>query len=166
MAGIFELKQISACKFHFVLKAANGEVILSSQSYRARSSAEEGIASVRTNAPDDTRFERKTSKKGEPYFVLKAANGEIIGTSEMYTAEAGRENGIASVKQNAPDAKLKEISEAKTVAKKAAPKKTAPKKTAVKKTAPKKTAAPKKATTKKAAPKKTTTGTGGTPTPA
>jgi len=153
MAGIFELKKTAAGKFHFVLKAANGEVILSSQSYRARPSAEEGIASVRTNAPDDARFERKTSKKGEPYFVLKAANGEIIGQSEMYTAEASRENGIASVKQNAPDAKLKDITETKPATKKAAPKKAATKKAAPKKAATKK-AAPKKAATKKAAPKK------------
>ena len=170
MAGIYELKQISACKFHFVLKAANGEVILSSQSYRARPSAEGSIASVRANALDDARFERKTSKKGEPYFVLKAANGEVIGTSEMYTSEASMENGIASVKKHAADAKLKDITEAKSAPEKVATKKAAPKKATVKKAAPKKAAvkktsakkaAPKKAAVKKAAPKKAAPGTTG-----
>jgi uncharacterized protein YegP (UPF0339 family) len=172
MAGIFELKTTAAGKFHFVLKAANGEVILSSEEYEAKEGAENGIAAVRTNAPDDARYERKTSIRGEPYFVLKAANGEIIGQSEMYTAEAGRENGIASVKTNAPGATFKDVSgapkkaAAKKTAKKAATKKAAPEKTTAKKTAPKKTTAKagaekktatKKATTKKAATKKAAT---------
>ena len=49
----------------------------------------------------------KTSKQG-PYFVLKAANGEVIGTSETYSSEAACKNGIESVKKNAPDAKLED----------------------------------------------------------
>jgi uncharacterized protein YegP (UPF0339 family) len=112
MAGIFELKTTAAGKFLFNLKAGNGEVILTSEQYEAKSSAENGIDSVRHNAPLDERYDRRTSKAGEPYFVLKAANGEIIGVSEMYTAKAGMENGIASVKTNAPDAKLKDLTEA------------------------------------------------------
>jgi hypothetical protein len=38
------------------------------------------------NAARDERHERRTSRADEPYFVLKAANGEIIGTSEMYSS--------------------------------------------------------------------------------
>jgi uncharacterized protein YegP (UPF0339 family) len=109
MAGIFELKKTEAGKFHFNLKAGNGEVILTSEHYEAKASAENGIDSVRRNAPDDARFERKTSKAGEPYFVLTATNGQVIGVSEMYTSAAGMENGIASVKRHAPDAKLKDL---------------------------------------------------------
>lgn len=109
MAGTFELKKTSSGEFHFVLKAGNHEVILSSQRYENKEGAEHGIASVRGNAPLDEHYERKTSKKDEPYFVLKAANGQIIGQSEMYTATAGRENGIASVKKNAPDAGFKDL---------------------------------------------------------
>jgi uncharacterized protein len=155
MAGIFELKNTATGKFHFVLKAGNGEVILSSEVYEAKPSAENGIASVRKNAADDARYERKTSKKGEPYFVLTATNGQVIGQSEMYTGVAAMENGIASVKKNGPTAKLKDITEAPKAAapKKAAPKKAAPKKAAPKAAAPTE-AAPKKAAPKKAAPKK------------
>jgi uncharacterized protein YegP (UPF0339 family) len=112
MAGIFELKPAAGGKFMFNLKAGNGEVILTSELYEAKSGAENGIESVRTNAPHDEQFERKTSKKGEPYFVLTATNGQVIGVSEMYTATAGMENGIASVKKHAPDAKLKDLTEA------------------------------------------------------
>ncbi len=109
MPGIFELKTTTSGKFHFVLKAGNGEIILSSQPYQAKESAENGIASVRTNAVIDERFERKVAKDESPYFVLNAANGQVIGQSEMYSSKAGMENGIASVKTNAPDAKLKDV---------------------------------------------------------
>jgi uncharacterized protein YegP (UPF0339 family) len=78
----------------------NNEVILTSELYTQKQNAENGIESVRENAPDDARFDRRTSRAGEPYFVLKAVNGEIIGTSEMYSSTSSRERGIASVRKN------------------------------------------------------------------
>jgi uncharacterized protein YegP (UPF0339 family) len=110
MAGTLELKMTAAEKYMFTLKAGNGEVILTSQQYTAKASAEDGIASVRANAPHDERFERKTSKADEPCFVLKATNGQVIGNSEMYSSTTAMEGGIASVKNNAPTAKLKDLS--------------------------------------------------------
>ncbi len=106
MAGKFELNTSANGKFYFNLKASNGQIILSSEMYDSKSSAESGIASVQKNASDDARFERKTSAKGDPYFVLKAGNGEQIGRSEMYSSEAARDNGIESVKANAPGAAI------------------------------------------------------------
>ncbi len=106
MAGKFEIKTGKSGKFSFNLKASNGQVILSSETYDTRKGAEGGIASVRKNAGTDARFERKTAKDGSAYFVLKASNGEIIGKSEMYKTKASMENGIASVGKNAPDAKI------------------------------------------------------------
>jgi uncharacterized protein YegP (UPF0339 family) len=112
MAGIFELKPAAAGQFLFHLKAPNGEIILSSERYVAKSGAEHGIDAVRRNARLDERFARKTSVRGEPYFVLTAANHRRIGTSEMYSSTAAMENGIASVKANAPGATLKDLTEA------------------------------------------------------
>lgn len=106
MASKFELKASKNGQFLFNLKAGNGEVILTSETYKEKSSAMNGIASVKSNAGDDTRFERKTAKDGQAYFVLKAGNGEIIGKSEMYKSTTAMENGIASVKKNAPDARI------------------------------------------------------------
>lgn len=106
MAGKFELKNAKDGQIMFVLKAGNGEVILTSELYQSKSGAQNGIESVKENAVIDKRYEIKTSSAGEPYFVLKAANGEIIGTSEMYSSETGMENGIASVKENAPSAQV------------------------------------------------------------
>ncbi|MGD9562856.1 MAG: YegP family protein [Pyrinomonadaceae bacterium] len=104
MPGKFEIKSGSGGKFRFNLKASNGQIILSSERYETRKAAEAGIESVRKNAVNEKRFERKTAKDGSPYFVLKAANGEPIGKSEMYKSAKSMENGIASVAKNAPTA--------------------------------------------------------------
>jgi uncharacterized protein len=109
MAGKFVLKDAKGGQFAFELKAANGEVILSSETYKSKSGAQNGIESVKKNAPLDTAYEKKISKDKHPYFVLKAANHEIIGNSEMYNSESALESGIASVKKNAPDAKVEDL---------------------------------------------------------
>ena len=104
MAGKFHLKKSSDGQFRFVLKAGNGETILTSELYKQKASAINGIESVKMNAPLDERYERKVDKAGHPRFNLKAGNHEIIGTSEGYNSEAARDNGIESVKKNAPEA--------------------------------------------------------------
>ena len=109
MAGKFELKTAKDGQFMFNLKAGNGQVILTSELYKTKAAAENGIESVRKNAPDDVRYERTENKNGEPYFKLKAANGQEIGRSEYYSSVAAMENGIASVKTNAPDAPVVEV---------------------------------------------------------
>ncbi|GAA4277355.1 YegP family protein [Aquimarina mytili] len=106
---MFELKNKEGSSFHFTLKAKNGQVILSSEVYNSKSAAENGIASVKKNSPEDGRYERKTAKNGKFYFNLKAGNGQVIGSSQMYSSESGMENGINSVKENAPGADTKEV---------------------------------------------------------
>lgn len=93
-------------QFRFVLKAGNGETILHSELYTTRQNALNGIASVRENGPSDARYVRKSSSDGQPMFTLKAGNGEVIGLSESYSSVSNRENGIASVKANAPNAPI------------------------------------------------------------
>lgn len=92
--------------FQFNLKADNGQVILASEGYSSRAACDNGIESVKKNAPDDARYDRKKSTSGKDYFNLKAANGQVIGTSEMYESAASMENGIASVKKNASNASI------------------------------------------------------------
>jgi uncharacterized protein YegP (UPF0339 family) len=106
MAGKFELNTASNGKFFFNLKASNGQIILSSEMYESKSAAENGIESVKKNAADDARYDRLTASNGDPYFVLKAGNGERIGRSETYKSAAAMENGIESVKTNAPGAQI------------------------------------------------------------
>jgi uncharacterized protein YegP (UPF0339 family) len=104
MPGKFVITTAKTGKVRFNLKASNGQTILTSESYETRGSAEKGIESVRKNSQDDKRFERKKAKDGSPYFVLKAANGEPIGKSEMYKSNSSMESGIVSVRKNASDA--------------------------------------------------------------
>lgn len=106
--GNFVLKQASDGQYRFVLKARNGETLLTSELYKTKASALNGIESVKKNASIDSRYERKVDKAGHPRFNLKAANHEIIGTSESYSTETARDNGIKSVKENAPTAELLE----------------------------------------------------------
>ena len=110
MPGKFELKKTRNGKFTFNLKAVNGRVILTSQTYKTKAAAKNGIKSVCTNCSKDARFEQKTSKKGEPYFVLLASNKQVIGKSEMYSSKTSMINGIASVKKSAPSAKIDDLS--------------------------------------------------------
>jgi hypothetical protein len=104
----FEIYTDKKGEFRFRLKAANGQIILVSEGYKAKASCINGIESVRKNSQLDDKFERLESKNGKPYFNLKATNGQVIGTSEMYEATSGMENGIASVKKNAPKAEVEE----------------------------------------------------------
>lgn len=108
MAGWYELSKSSDGQFRFALKAGNAETILTSELYKAKNSAESGVASVQANCGTDERYERKTSSNGQPYFNLKATNGQVIGTSQMYASESSRENGIASVKTNGSSMAVKD----------------------------------------------------------
>ncbi len=108
--GKFEIKNDKSGQFRFNLKATNGQVILSSEAYTTKAACDNGISSVRTNSQDDGKYERNTAKDGSPYFNLKASNGQVIGTSEMYSSTSAMENGIASVKSNAPDASVEDNS--------------------------------------------------------
>ena len=108
MKGYYEIKKAADGRYQFTLHAGNHEIILMSQLYADKGGAENGIESVRTNGPHDARFERKISAKGEPYFSLKAPNGQIIGTSEMYGSEASRDNGIRSVAANSQTTVVKD----------------------------------------------------------
>lgn len=104
MAGKFVISKRGNGDFQFVLKAGNGQVILASQGYKDKAGCNNGVESVRKNSQDDSKFERKTSSNGKPYFNLLAGNGQVIGSSEMYESEASLDNGIKSVQSNAPDA--------------------------------------------------------------
>jgi uncharacterized protein YegP (UPF0339 family) len=110
MAGKFEIYKDKAGEYRFRLKASNGQNILASEGYKDKSGCKNGIESVMKNAPNDDRYERKETKSGKHMFNLKAGNHQVIGTSESYESTSARDNGIASVKKNAPDAKVEDIS--------------------------------------------------------
>ena len=107
--GKFEITTRKNGEFQFNLKAGNGEIILTSEGYTTKPACQNGIESVKKNAPDETKFDKLTAKDGQFYFNLKAGNGQVIGKSEMYKSTSGRDNGIASVQKNAPDASVVDL---------------------------------------------------------
>ena len=106
--GKFVIKTGSNSQYYFSLKADNGQKILGSEGYTSKAGCQNGIDSVKANAKADGNYDRKNSANGKYYFNLKASNGQIIGTSEMYDSTSGRDNGIESVKSNAPGASVVE----------------------------------------------------------
>ncbi len=123
MAGKFEIKVTSKGNYMFNLKAGNGQVIATSETYASLDACEKGIESVRKNSQaaveDQTvadyeklshpKYEVYTDKAGEIRFRLKATNGQIIVTGESYRSKASCLKGIASIKNNAPEAKIVNI---------------------------------------------------------
>lgn len=105
----FELyKSTANSQYYFHLKAGNGKITLSSEGYVAKPSCENGITSVKKNASDEERYERKHNN-GSFTFVLKARNGEVIGRSQSYASAEGRDGGIESVKDDAPNAPVDDL---------------------------------------------------------
>lgn len=100
MSGWFEINKTTNGQYHFVLKAANGQVILQSEAYVAKDSATSGIQSVRANCGNAQNYQRQDSTNGKYYFNLKATNSQVIGTSQMYSSAAARDQGIESVMIN------------------------------------------------------------------
>ena len=109
--GKFVISKRKNGEFQFNLKAGNGQTILASEGYTTKAACENGVESVKKNAAEDSNYERKNSSSGKFHFNLKAGNGQVIGSSEMYESAAGMENGIESVKKNAPDATVEEEKE-------------------------------------------------------
>ena len=99
--GQFVVSTRTNGEFQFVLKADNGQTILTSEGYSAKASCMNGVESVKKNSQEKENFEMKTASNGKFFFNLKAANGQVIGTSQMYETEEGRVNGVASVLKNA-----------------------------------------------------------------
>ncbi|KRC12236.1 hypothetical protein ASE11_01880 [Hydrogenophaga sp. Root209] len=107
MAGWYEMKKNDKGQYSFVLKAANGEVVLRSELYESRAAADNGIASVQKNSPVDSAYTHSDASDGRFYFNLKAANHQIIGTSQMYKTAAARRAGMESVRTNGPTTAVK-----------------------------------------------------------
>ena len=95
-------------EFQFNLKATNGQIILTSEGYSTKAACMNGVESVKKNSQEEKRFEVLESKNGKHYFNLKATNGQIIGSSQMYESLASCQNGVQSVMNNAPAAETVE----------------------------------------------------------
>jgi len=96
-------------EFRFRLKADNGQIILSSEGYTSKASCLNGVESVKKNSTDSKRFTKTKTPTNMFRFSITAANSQIIGTSQNYKSESGRDNGVESVMKNAAKAEIKEV---------------------------------------------------------
>lgn len=103
MESCFELSKAADGQFRFALKG-DGKTLLASELYRSKDSAQAGIVSVQKNAGADERYEKKVATNGKFFFNLKAANSQVIGTSQMYASEQERDAGIVAAKAGGPTA--------------------------------------------------------------
>jgi len=104
MSGKFELKKASNGEYFFSLIAGNGENVGRSETYKARASADNGIESVKTNAPNPDRYEVKEGKDGKFYLSLKASNGQVILSGQGYTSADGAKDGSEAIARAADGA--------------------------------------------------------------
>src|SRR5690554_8070432 len=88
--GKFVISKRKNGEFQFNLKATNGQIILTSEGYTTKAACMNGIESVKKNSQDESKFDVLESKNEKNYFNLKATNGQIIGTSQMYRSEERR----------------------------------------------------------------------------
>ena len=109
MAGKFECYKDKAGEFRFRLKASNGNNILGSEGYKSKAGCMNGIESVQNNCGDADRYVKETTATGLFRFNLTAKNNQVIGTSQNYKSESGRDNGIESVGKSAPGAEIVEV---------------------------------------------------------
>ncbi|MCC6546834.1 YegP family protein [Candidatus Sumerlaeota bacterium] len=106
--GKYHVSKSKHDQYFWNLRAGNGEKILQSEMYKEKQGALAGIESCKKSSADAKNYEKLVSKKEEPYFVLRAGNNEVIGTSEMYSSVQARDNGIESCIKNGPGADTKD----------------------------------------------------------
>lgn len=106
MPGTFHLRKAADGQFRFTLEAGNGQPLLISEPYPARSAALGGVEAVRRSVSWEAAFEPLPDEAGHPYFILRSTDGQLLGHSQSFASAAGCRLGIDSVRRHAPGAEL------------------------------------------------------------
>ncbi|VXB75403.1 DUF1508 domain-containing protein [Pseudomonas sp. 8O] len=117
MLGTFELKQTKDGNYHFNLLSSNGQVLLSSELYKHKESAINGIESVKKNGGEPNRFQLKATSSGKYYFFLKASNGQVLGQSQMYANSSSAFRGISEVVRHLKHSSITDLSKQNSIEK-------------------------------------------------
>ena len=105
----FEVFTGSNSELYFRLVDHAGKTILSSEGYKQKDSALNGIESVKKNLPLPTGIEMKESGNGKHYFNIKSTNGQVVGTSTMFDSVELRDKWLADMKKELPMTKVMEV---------------------------------------------------------
>jgi uncharacterized protein YegP (UPF0339 family) len=105
----FEIIKDTDGRFRFQFRAGDNEIVLSSEAYMTKDSCIKGIESVRHNSANRSRFDALDSPDRKMYFNLRAANGRVVGVSQMYGSMEARDKGIKMVHDEASKAKIADM---------------------------------------------------------
>lgn len=106
--GKYQITATADSQYRWVLKAANGEILITSETYTNFQMCLKGLRSSKESI-DLTNFAKELSTAGTHYFNQTAGNGEVLGTSEMYSSATARDSGIAGVMKTAPTAVIQDL---------------------------------------------------------
>jgi len=109
MSARYELKRSQDRKFFWTLQADNNENLLTSETFPAKASAQNGIESAKGNSRFDDRYKRYRASDNQYYFVLRGANNEVLATGETYPTQQAIEHGIAACKRYGPTAPVVDL---------------------------------------------------------
>jgi len=84
-------------KYYFSIQDGKGNILLKSQGYSRKNSAEKGLDSVKRNVKIEEAFKRNQTSAGRYYFNVVARNGEIVATSPGFVSRTRREGVIKTV---------------------------------------------------------------------
>ncbi len=97
---MIEIKKDKNNTYCFSLKTISGSTLLTSVSFSNKEEIKKTFLDFNPIAQHENIFERKTNHNGEFLFNLKDRKGNIIGSSQLYSSEAGMENGIKNTKNS------------------------------------------------------------------
>lgn len=104
----YVIRKTNGGQYWWILKAANGNTLLTSETYTTKQNCIIGIASSKLNVAESD-FRRLSSVRNETYFTQNFSNYQVLGTSDLYNSINGRDNGIESAKQNAPQDLIEDL---------------------------------------------------------
>src|SRR5690606_12415600 len=86
--GKIDLWKTTDGQWRFHVVAGNGRVLLSSEAYKTRTGALNGVLSVLDNGVDPAMYQLNQTKSGQWNLRLRAANHEIIAFTEAYASKS------------------------------------------------------------------------------
>ncbi len=95
---MIEIKKHNENVYRFKVSTSSGNTILESIDFPNREDIKKLVTELQESINERKIFERKTDHSGKFLFHLKNKEGQFIGSSQLYSSEAGMENGIKNLK--------------------------------------------------------------------
>jgi hypothetical protein len=93
----FEVRPVVAGGYRFDVYGKDGASVLSSETYTSEAAAYNGALAVQQAGRARASYVVRETAAGEHYFVLRAANGETVGTSRLHATQQAAEEAVAQL---------------------------------------------------------------------